>query len=121
MLGLQVTYLYDRAAMAARSRARYLAPIALIATIAGTYAVVHTTLNPTKDKQATSQSVTSTTGTTSKARKRFERSKFYSVHPGDNLTRIATKTGVAITTLEALNPNIDPNALQTGQRVRLRR
>ena len=32
--------------MSARSRARYLAPIALIATIAGTYVIVHSALNP---------------------------------------------------------------------------
>ena len=32
---------YDRLAMEARSPARYLAPIALVATIAGTYLIVH--------------------------------------------------------------------------------
>ena len=47
--------------------------------------------------------------------------RFYVVQPGDNLTSIAQKTGLPVTTLEALNANLDPNSLQAGQRLRLRR
>jgi LysM repeat protein len=107
--------------MSARSRARYLAPIALIATIAGTYVIVHGALNP---KPTSSRSQTATNATNSgstKSRKGSTRSRFYSVKAGDSLTSIASKTGVAVTTIEALNPHIDPNSLQRGQRVRLRR
>jgi LysM repeat protein len=43
------------------------------------------------------------------------------VHGGDSLSGIAVKTGIPLATLEALNPSVPPNALQNGQRLRLRR
>jgi LysM repeat protein len=43
----------------------------------------------------------------------------YVVRAGDNLFTISSKTGVPIDTLRALNPTLDPQALVTGQRVRL--
>jgi LysM repeat protein len=43
------------------------------------------------------------------------------VQPGDNLTSISTKTGVSVPILEQLNSSLDPNSLQTGQRLRLKR
>ena len=101
--------------MVRRSRARYLAPIALAAAIAGTYLVVHQALTVKK-----------TTAHTQPAdgvrpHGKFARVRFYRVRPGDNLTSIAGRTGIPLTTLEALNPHVDPNALQRGQRLRLRR
>jgi hypothetical protein len=46
--------------------------------------------------------------------------KFYTVEPGDSLTSIADKTGVSVNKLTQLNPDLDPQALISGQRVRLR-
>jgi hypothetical protein len=101
--------------MQRRSRARYLAPIALVAVIAGTYVTVHDGL---VGKTATpSHRVHHASG----LRRRFRHAQFYAVAPGDNLTSIAKRTGLTVGALQALNPNIDPNALQTGQRLRLRR
>jgi LysM repeat protein len=54
-----------------------------------------------------------TTGTT-------EVRRTYVVKPGDTLARIAERTGVSIERLVALNPTIDPQALVTGQRIKLR-
>ncbi len=45
----------------------------------------------------------------------------YVVKSGDSLSAISAKTGVAVATLESLNPGVDPNALQTGQRLTLRK
>jgi LysM repeat protein len=45
----------------------------------------------------------------------------YHVHRGDTLSRIALKTGIPVTQLEALNPGLDPHTLRPGQRVKLRR
>ncbi len=100
--------------MVGRSRARYLAPIALAAVIAGTYFIVHAgvTNKPTAHAQNKK---------THRARGKYARVKFYVVQAGDSLTRIASRTGIAVADLEAMNPNIDPNSLQTGQRLRLRR
>jgi hypothetical protein len=46
--------------------------------------------------------------------------RFYVVRAGDNLALIAERTGVPLETLRELNPDLDPQALVTGQRVRLR-
>jgi LysM repeat protein len=96
-----------------RSPARYLAPIALIAAIAATYVVVHHGLTP-KHKKAHPHAVARRHG-------KFAKAKFYIVQAGDTLSTISVKTGIPVPTLEALNPSVNPNALQTGQRLRLRR
>jgi LysM repeat protein len=101
--------------MLARNPARYLAPIALVAAIAGTYMIVHKGLSqhPTRHTHAVVH--------LTRTQRRYEKAKFYVVQAGDSLSRISTQTGIDVPTLEALNPNLDPNALQTSQRLRLRR
>jgi LysM repeat protein len=57
-----------------------------------------------------------------KAARRARRAKkrgVYIVQAGDNLYTIASRTGIPIETLSALNPTADPQALVTGQRIRL--
>jgi LysM repeat protein len=44
----------------------------------------------------------------------------YKVKEGDTLAQIAQDTGVELDTLLELNPDLDPQALTPGQRVRLR-
>ena len=44
----------------------------------------------------------------------------YVVQTGDTLGGIAAKTGVSIETLQELNPNVDPQALTSGQRLKLK-
>ena len=39
---------------------------------------------------------------------------------GDTLTAIAVRTGVPIARLRELNPELDSDALQTGERIKLR-
>jgi LysM repeat protein len=41
------------------------------------------------------------------------------VRPGDTLGSISLKTGIDVTTLQTLNPNIDPQTLLEGQRIAL--
>jgi LysM repeat protein len=108
--------------MVPRNRARYLAPIALAATIAVTYLVVHAALN--NDHATTQSQVTRHTGTTTtnaRRRKPVSHAPTYAVRSGDTLSSISARTGVSLPTLEQLNPNVNPGALQTGQRLRLRR
>lgn len=47
--------------------------------------------------------------------------KVYVVEPGDSLTTISDKTGVPVDRLTQLNPDLDPQALLSGQQVKLRR
>ncbi len=102
------------AAMQPRRRARYLAPIALAAVLAGTYLVV-------SSAQSTKSSVHHHHVGGSGGHRSSAGSRFYVVRPADNLTGIANRTGIPVGALEALNPRVDPNSLQTGQRLRLRR
>jgi LysM repeat protein len=104
--------------MAARSPARYLAPIALVVTVAGAYLIVQ---NGTSDhRSAAAGQHPSSGGRGTAARNRPQPAKYYLVQSGDNLSAIAAKTHTPLATLEGLNPLLDPNSLQTGQRIRLR-
>lgn len=47
--------------------------------------------------------------------------KFYTVEPGDTLTTISEKTGIGVEKLTELNPDLDPQALISGEQVKLRR
>ena len=100
--------------MRRRSPARYLAPLALIVAIVGIVVVINSGgLSPHHDPPARHARSAHRAG-------RFARAHFYIVAPGENLTSISHKTGIGVPALESLNPNVDPNSLQTGQRLRLR-
>jgi len=107
--------------MTARKPARYLAPVALIGVAIAVVLIVrgsmatHHSSPPAAHHVATRQLPT-THHSTGRAKPTF-----YVVKPGDSLSTISVKTGVPIATLTALNPGIDPAALQSGQRLRLRR
>jgi LysM repeat protein len=49
------------------------------------------------------------------------RQRFYRVRAGDTLESIAARFETDVDILLELNPNIDPLALRTGQRIRVRR
>lgn len=44
----------------------------------------------------------------------------YTVGSGDTFGSISAKTGVSISELERLNPNVSSNSLQVGQRLRVK-
>jgi LysM repeat protein len=101
--------------MVARNHWRYLAPVALIAVILATIIVV---------RGAVGSSQTTTTSSSAAqlpvTRHGATQKKFYVIRAGDSLSTISVKTGVPVATLESLNSSVNPNALQTGQRLRLR-
>jgi LysM repeat protein len=101
--------------MVRRNPARYLAPIALAATIAGTYLIVHASLHHKKAPVT----ITAASPITH-PRPKFAKARSYTVRPNDTMSQIAHITGVPLATLEALNKNVNPAALQPGQRLRLR-
>jgi LysM repeat protein len=106
--------------MAVRKGARFLAPLALAAAVAGTYLIVHQTLRPSKRATATTQSTSLTAPPVTHTRKGHRPPRVYVVRSGDTLSGISAKTGVSLTTIKALNPSLDPNALQVGRHIRLR-
>jgi LysM repeat protein len=103
--------------LARKLAARVAAPVALAAPIVGGYLIVHHYSVAHPSRATHSQASTVAT----KPRGKYAKARFYTVKPGDNLTRIASRTGLSLDRLERLNPHVNPNALQTGQRLRLRR
>ena len=102
-----------------RNPARYLAPLAIAAVAVAAYLIVHSTLVH-KHTSAPIPVVQTTTTSSGTASTRAPRKKFYVVQPNDTLSKIAAKTGVSVTTLERLNPNVSPDALHPSQRLRLK-
>ena len=54
------------------------------------------------------------------AKRRTSRRRSYLERRGDTLSAIAQRTGVSTGRLQQLNPDIDSQALQPGQRLKLR-
>ena len=96
-----------------------LAPIALIAVGVAIYLIVHATVQ--KNDHTVTQSHHAHTTKQHHHHHKSTKTTFYVVQPGDTLSGIAVKTHISLTRLEALNPSVSANALQTGQRLRLRR
>jgi len=101
--------------MAVPTSSRLLAPLALAGAVLAVIVVVATSGVETPTDEPLRPTAT-TTRTTVPAR---PKARSYVVRPGDNLTVIADRTGVEIETIERLNPDLDPQALQTGERIKL--
>src|SRR5687767_5527254 len=101
--------------MAGRGGARLLAPAALVVVLFATIVVAISVGGGSEDGNER-PAVTRTQNRPPRPVRRT-----YVVREGDSLLSIADKTRVSIDTLRALNPGIDEQALQVGQRIRLRR
>jgi LysM repeat protein len=102
--------------MVARNRGRYLAPIAILVVIAAAILIVRGELSP-KHHGPSSRASNATSIFHHSAKKA---ATFYIVKSGDTLSGISHSNGIPVPTLESLNPGVNPNALQTGQHLRLR-
>ena len=60
------------------------------------------------------------TETTSTEAKTEKAPKKYTVQPGDSLSAIADRFGIEVTEIVELNPDVDPQALVTGENLKLR-
>jgi LysM repeat protein len=114
--------------MAARSPARFLAPVALLAFALALFLVVGRTspdggsagtdANTTQEQPASS---TPTPGGGDDAPAADSKGpRFYRVKPGDTPSAIAESTGVPLSQIMELNPDLDPQTLAPGQRIKLR-
>jgi LysM repeat protein len=106
-----------------RSLARLIAPAALLVFALAVVLIVLGSggADDTKKGKAppTGKNAATTTSQAGPARRR-RKSPTYTVRPGDTLGRIAEKTGVDVETLQTLNPSLDPQALVSGQKIKLR-
>jgi len=96
--------------------ARWLAPLALLLVALLTVIILASGGGPSSGSVDPALSTVSTTQTSVKT----TGPRYYTVRSGDTLTSISLDTGVSVETLEQLNPGLDTQALQPGQRLRLR-
>ena len=124
-----------------RSAARYLAPAAFLLAVTILALLIHsalggkgispgpttTVLGPvtrpstTRVPTATTGTITSThtaaTGTTAGG---VAGAEYTTVQSGDTFGAIASRTGTSVAEIEGLNPGVSSNALQVGQRIRVK-
>ena len=101
--------------MAERSPARLVAPVALVAFLIAAVLVI----GASDGGQPGDSGRQASTPSTAAHRPRRPR-RVYVVRQGDILSSIAEKTGVSVERLEELNPQLDPQVLRPGQRLKLR-
>lgn len=100
-----------------RSPARFLAPLALIASAFAVYTLVQ----PEMDSgSASSTSVVTTQATTAKGAAGRSKAHTYKVRPNDTLSGIAAKNGLSVAHILRLNPGLDANSLRVGRTLKLR-
>jgi LysM repeat protein len=104
--------------MAHRSPARFLAPLALVAFCFALFMVV-TSSQTSSDGNGTRNEATGARPTATPTPER-RGPRRYRVKAGDTPSSIAEETGVPLEEILRLNPDLDPQTLRPGQRIRLR-
>jgi len=118
-----------------RSPARYLAPLALIGFVFVLFVVVTgsavegdgndggdpagETRERERERADDGGEAREDTGTTETTTRRPAR-RTYTIKAGDTLGAISEQTGVPLERLQELNPELDPQAMVAGQRIKLR-
>jgi LysM repeat protein len=106
--------------MAGRSPARFLAPIALIAFAIALYSVVKDDNPPAGGNSgATSTATPTATSKASKKKSAKKKRKTYTVKSGDTPSGIAEKNDISLEDLYKFNPDLDPQTMAPGQKIRL--
>lgn len=111
--------------MARRYAARIFAPLAIVAVVVAGYLIYQQYEDSRTGGSSTSTLPTATTpaSTTGKSKsgssKKRRARKVYVVKQGDILSTVSEKTGVSVERLQELNPDLDPQSLQVGQRLKL--
>ncbi len=106
--------------MAGRSPARFLAPIALVAFAFALYSIAQDGRESSGGGSGSPASTVATpTATKEATKKKKSKRKTYTVKAGDTPSGIAENAGISLETLYELNPDLDPQTLAPGQRIRL--
>ena len=98
-----------------------LAPAAFLAAATVAILLIRSGLDPNDDRPppppppATRSDRTTTERGTTRPRPRVNRT--YTIREGDTFETIAADQGTSVEQLQALNPDVDPNSLQVGQKI----
>ena len=111
-----------------RSPGRILAPVALVVAailtlvIASSSGVNEDSKSRANGGRESQQALGETTesGRTRRGRRGRLPSNTYTVKSGDTLAGIGQKTGLSVDKLQELNPDLDPQALVSGQKIKLK-
>jgi LysM repeat protein len=116
--------------MAGRSPARFLAPLALAAFVVALLVVVTSSRNAGEGESPAPNQATETRPASQEEQpdeaageeeaEEEREPRRYTVQPGDTPSSIAEETGVPLEDILRLNPNLDPQTLSPGTRLRLR-
>jgi LysM repeat protein len=107
--------------MAGRSPARFIAPLALVAFALALFIVVTSTTGDSGEETGArgTSAPAEATPKPSNERKRKKR-KTYTIKAGDTPSGIAVKVDVPLDQILELNPDLDPQTLTPGTKIRLR-
>ncbi|MET0809914.1 MAG: LysM peptidoglycan-binding domain-containing protein [Thermoleophilaceae bacterium] len=106
--------------------ARFLAPLALIASTVAVLAIVMGSGVTGDDSSSGSAgtrdlpAATDKTTTTATGRKQTKIPKTYVIRANDTLSGIGARWGLTVEQLQELNPELDPQGLVAGQKIKLR-
>ena len=110
--------------MAGRSPARFVAPLALVAFAVALFVVVSSTTRDDGDSpgaRGTSQPAEATASPDGRGEKKKKRPpRSYTVKAGDTPSGIAEKVNVPLDQIFELNPDLDPQTLTPGTKIKLR-
>ena len=114
---------------ARRSPLRFLAPVALVAFAIALLVVLSSSDSGDSDNtpSASERAKDRDLGTSSKKKSKRRSAadgalptRTYTVKSGDTLGSISEKTGIPVDKLQELNPQLDPQQLVSGQKIKLR-
>ena len=102
-----------------RSAARLIAPLALVLSAVAVLIVIQASTGSGDDSSNEPAQTTETQQEPTQTTKQRVRPS-YTVKLNDTLERISQKTGVSVARIETLNPDLDPQNLIVGQKIKLR-
>lgn len=111
------------------SAARYAAPVLFLVAVTIAVLLIRSGLEGGANPGTTTQqgpvtrpstAATPKPGTTRQGATTTLAGQFYTVAAGDTFGSISAKTGVPISQIEQLNPGVSSNALQVGQKLRVK-
>ena len=107
--------------MARRSPARLLAPLALVGFVVALLVVINGAGSDDGSSKTSGSGKATATATPTRKQKVRKQRKRYTVKAGDTPSGIAEKTGVPLSTILELNPDLDDQTLTVGDKIKLRR